>query len=386
MSARSGLAGRVVTVGPARVRTEGATTRISADVGGAEVWFESSDVALEASPEVFASALLPAVAQRRWKLRMAEPLDLEWLAGAQEILDVWARWWQTPAALEDVLEAPSRPPALDPPAGRVGLCFSGGLDAFHTLLSSGREIDDLVLAHGFDIRIDDERRFAAAEESLRAVAAEVGARPVVIRTNLRRRRPFKGAGWGRTHGGALAALGHACSGELGEIVISSAYTRASGNDWGSTWDTDPGWSSSRLRVTHFGDADTRDQKMRAVIHHPLVCEHIRVCWENRAAAGNCGECEKCVRTMVHVTLLGEDVSRWPFAGSGTLEERLDRVPFVHPQQVSSYEPMIEICDDPGLADAMRRLIDRAYDPFEDRARRVREREARELLEQREARA
>ena len=55
MSARSGLAGRVVTVGPARVRTEGATTRISADVGGAEVYFDSSEVALEGRPEVFAS-------------------------------------------------------------------------------------------------------------------------------------------------------------------------------------------------------------------------------------------------------------------------------------------------------------------------------------------
>jgi hypothetical protein len=381
VSAGSKLAGRVVTVGPARVASEGATTRISADVGGAEVYFESSDVALEGPPEVFASALLPAVTQRRWKLRMNEPLDLEWLAGAQEILDTWAGWWQTPAALEDVLEAKSRPRSEDPPAGRVGLCFSGGLDAFHTLLCSGREIDDLVLAHGFDIRIDDDRRFAAADGSLRAVAAEMGARPIVIRTNLRRRRPFKGAGWGRTHGGALAALGHACSGELGEIVISSAYTRASGNDWGSTWDTDPCWSSSRLRVTHFGDAFTRDQKMRAVIHHPLVREHIRVCWENRAAVGNCGECEKCVRTMVHVTVLGEDVRRWPFAGTGTLEERLDRVPFVHPQQISSYEPMIEVCDDPALSAAMRRLIGRAYDPFEDRARRVREREARELDEQ-----
>ena len=378
MSAPRGSNGRVIAVGRPRVATDGATTRVSADVGGAEIYFESDDLPLEAPPEVFASALLPAVTQRRWKLRMSEPLDIEWLAGAQEVLDTWAGWWGTPEALEDVLEAKSRPRAEDRRGGRLGLCFSGGLDAFHTLLCSGREIDDLVFAHGYDIRIEDERRFAAAEESLRAVAAEVGARPLVIRTNLRRRRPFKGAGWGRTHGGALAALGHASSGELGEILISSAYTRASGNDWGSTWDTDPCWSSSRLRVTHFGDAFTRDQKMRAVVHHPLVREHIRVCWENRAEVGNCGECEKCVRTMVHVALLGEDVGRWPFGGSGSLQERLDRVPFVHPQQVSSYEPMIEICDDQGLTAAMRRLIDRAYDPFEDRARRVREREERQL--------
>jgi hypothetical protein len=365
---------RIVRVGGGRSAASNGASRACADVNGRELFFDSPDLALSALPELFATALLPAVTQRRWKLRMTEPLDPEWLTGAQEILEVWAGWWQTPAALDDVLEAPRGSPSEDPAGERVGLCFSGGLDAFHTLLCSGRAIDDLVFAHGYDIPIDEQRRFAAAEGSVRAVAAAVGARAVIVRTNLRRRRPFKGAGWGRTHGGALAALGHACTRELGELLISSAYTRESGNDWGSSWDTDPGWSSSRLQVTHFGDEFTRDDKMRALVHNPLVRDHIRVCWENRAPAGNCGECEKCVRTMVYVELLGEDVSQWPFAGTGTLVERLDRVPFVHPQQVSSYEPMLEICEDAALAAAMRRLVARAYDPFEDRAQRVRRRE------------
>jgi hypothetical protein len=367
---------RVVPVGPATATHDGRTTRVSADVDGAAVWFESGELVVERPPELIASAMLPAVAQRGWKLRIEEPLDADWLAGAAEVVEIWSEWWDTPAPLDELLEAPADPAPRRERADRSGLCFSGGLDAFHTLLCSGRKIDDLVFAHGYDIPLDDTRRFEAAEESLRAVAAEVGARAVVVRTNLRHRRPFKGSGWGRTHGGALAALGHACSGELGEIVISSAYTRESGHAWGSSWDTDPGWSSSGLKVSHFGEEFTRDEKMRAVVHNPLVRDHIRVCWENRAETGNCGECEKCVRVMVYVELLGEDVDRWPFGGSGTLVERLDSVEFVHPQQVSSYEPMIEICEDPELRAAMERLTERAYDPFEDRAQRVREREAR----------
>lgn len=90
--------------------------------------------------------------------------------------------------------------------------------------------------------------------------------------------------------------------------------------------------------------------------------------------------------MVYVELLGEDVSQWPFAGTGTLVERLDRVPSVHPQQVSSYDPMIEICDDRALRAAMVRLTDRPYDPFEDRARRVREREEDQARRVRERKA
>jgi hypothetical protein len=184
-----------------------------------------------------------------------------------------------------------------------------------------------------------------------------------------------GAGWGRTHGGALAALGHACSGEIGELVISSTYPRSSESDWGSSWDTDPGWSSSRLAVSHFGEAFRRDEKLRAVVHNPLVRRHIRVCWENRAATGNCGECEKCVRVMVQVHLLGEDLEDWPFGGDGSLVQRIDGVESINPRHVPGYLPLIELCEDHELRAAMQRLVERAYDPFEDRARRVREREA-----------
>ena len=105
MSAAKDRAGRVVPVEIAGSATEGGTTRISAAVGGRELYFESEDLELVPEPEAFASALLPAVVQRNWKLRMTEPLDPEWLAGAQEILEVWAGWWQTPGALDDVLEA-----------------------------------------------------------------------------------------------------------------------------------------------------------------------------------------------------------------------------------------------------------------------------------------
>ncbi len=367
---------RLVEVGEPRVERIGGTSRVSARIGDVEIYFESDDLELQAPPELFASALLPAVVQRGLRMRIDEPLDPLWLAGVERILPIWAGWWGTAARLDEVLDAPRGQATNRPRPERAGLCFSGGLDAFHTLLRSGRRIDDLVFAHGYDIRLDDERRFAAAEASVREVAAETGTRALIVRTNLRLQRPFKGSGWGRTHGGALAALGHACRGELGELVISSAYPRASENDFGSTWHTDPGWSSSRLQVSHFGEAFTRDDKMSAVIREPLVRRHLRVCWENLAPTGNCGACEKCVRTMVQLALMGADVEEWPFAGSGSLAERVDRIPSVHPHQVSIVEQRIEICEDSELRAALARLRERVYDPFEDRARRVREREAR----------
>jgi hypothetical protein len=35
-----------------------------------------------------------------------------------------------------------------------------------------------------------------------------------------------------------------------------------------------------------------------MIDEPLVQQHLRVCWENHRPIGNCGACEKCLRTML----------------------------------------------------------------------------------------
>jgi hypothetical protein len=75
---------RVVEVGESRVRATGSTSRACADVDGAEIFFESEDLPLSAPPELFATALVPAVAQRRWKLRIADPLDRRWLDGVRD--------------------------------------------------------------------------------------------------------------------------------------------------------------------------------------------------------------------------------------------------------------------------------------------------------------
>ena len=37
---------------------------------------------------------------------------------------------------------------------------------------------------------------------------------------------------------------------------------------------------------------------------PVALEHLRVCWENLEGAYNCGRCEKCIRTMVNLTVAG----------------------------------------------------------------------------------
>jgi hypothetical protein len=60
-----------------------------------------------------------------------------------------------------------------------------------------------------------------------------------------------------------------------------------------------------LRVLHDDATLYRLEKMSRIDTEPLVQQHLRVCWENRAVAGNCSQCDKCVRTMIVLHLRGQ---------------------------------------------------------------------------------
>jgi hypothetical protein len=175
-----------IEIGEPAVEPVGGASRVSALVGGDELWFESHDLALAPSIEGFLSALVPAAVGRGLCLVPRTPVDREWLGNVAGVLTTWHDWWGTPRDLEAVMRCTprDRSPTTLGPTG-VGLCFSLGVDSFHTLLRSGRYVDRLVLAAGYDLPLDDDARLAHACEALDAVAGATGTRGTVIRTNLR---------------------------------------------------------------------------------------------------------------------------------------------------------------------------------------------------------
>ena len=66
---------------------------------------------------------------------------------------------------------------------------------------------------------------------------------------------------------------------------------------------DPLWSTSRLGFVHDGCEMTRFRKTEFVSRHPITYDTLRVCWLNQPGLQNCCECEKCVRTMIHLQAL-----------------------------------------------------------------------------------
>ena len=342
-------------VGSPIVRQMGNALRASASVDGAEAWFESEDIPLGPSSEAFASAFLLAAADARRRLAVSEPVAADWAGGAAQVLETAHRWWGYPRLWPRL---DTRPVASGPQRGGEsrGLCFTGGVDSFFSLLVCGGPIQCLIHAHGFDVRLEDEHRAAGMAARFREIAEATSTRLVTIRTNLRTHPAFAPVPWPRTHGGALAALGHLCAGTIDTLVISSSGTYAAPKPWGSHWELDPCWSGAGLSIEHVGAEYSRNAKLRLIAHSPLVRRHLHVCWEHRDDRLNCSRCEKCLRTRSVLAGLGVLQDFAVLDGPETLAADLDALPCVTvPSRWRRYR---EALADGGLSRDVSRAIER----------------------------
>jgi hypothetical protein len=207
-------------------------------------------------------------------------------------------------------------------AGASGAFFSGGVDSFYTLLRNRqryepgdpRRIAALLLVHGFDIPLSNRRLFEEVERQTRRVAHQVGARLIAVETNIR--TATDDLDWGRYgHGAALASVGLALGRLVHTVYVPSTSAIDELTPWGSHPALDPLWSTEAVDFVHDGGEANRDRKIELLASSPVALESLRVCWENRAGAYNCGRCEKCLRTMIELQLCGalERAARFPRA-------------------------------------------------------------------------
>lgn len=349
------LAARVPlhTVEVGRPRRDG--RHVSAQVDGRTVFFASRDSVLAPAAEAFGSALLVPAMHAGRALRLEAP-----------VCDVWARNLAPLAAAFTGLWYPDAPPPLVMPIIRAAadttataLCFSGGVDAFYTLLRGGQPVEKLVYVVGYDVKPRERRRAAAVERLVREVAAGIGIRPVIITTNLRRHPLHKAAPWLRSFGGALAAVGHLLGDDAGRLLTSSDGLGQAHPDVGSQPDTDPLHGSRRLAIEHVAGRVTRLEKLRAIAAEPLVQQHLRVCWKNVGQQLNCGRCEKCVRTMIELDACGVLGRFAGFSAGRGLTAAIDAVPAVEPILLPFYEHALAQQRSGPVAAATRRLLERS---------------------------
>ena len=189
-------------------------------------------------------------------------------------------------------------------SGRVGTFFTGGVDSFYSFLKHRSDITDLIYVHGYDVRLKDVEKRRAISAMGAALERDTGVRFIEIETNAV--RIFKDHGkWGlHGHGLGLGTLVRLLAGYLQRIYIPSSFAQTELMPWASHPLTDVLFSVEAIDVIHDGCEAGRTEKIRRIANEPMALQHLRVCWEKLEGAYNCGECEKCLRTMTTLYGLG----------------------------------------------------------------------------------
>jgi hypothetical protein len=259
----------------------------------------------------FLAALLFPAMRLDERLHISVPISPRLLQAVPEIQSIYTCF--DPATTRIPLEVTARE-TLAPGASdaAVGLFFSLGVDSFYSLLKNRRDhprddqsVTHLISLHGIDVMHHgwDERFPPALLDNMRRVEAETGTTLVPVVTNVRR-YGARMAPWTMLHGGALASVALALQGFLGRVSIAASTTYDMLFPWGTHPLLDPLWSTERLTVVHDGCETDSIDKTHIIAHSPLVLDTLRPCPGYGDGTYNCGQCRKCMRTMVDLWQAG----------------------------------------------------------------------------------
>jgi hypothetical protein len=330
-----------------------------------EVAYRLSEVPVsETSSPFVAATLLPA-------MRLGEPLSVEGsvsprlLASIPNIERVMTDWFERVDPIE-VRAQPEREHRAD----GVACFFSGGVDSFYSVLSHLDEITGLVFVHGFDIQPRNLALRARISNSLRQAASRLGKPLIEVETNVRSFSDRFALWSDEYHGSALASVALLLSPQFGRFYIPATFSPNYSAPWGSHKDLDPLWSTDATEIIHDGGDATRVEKARVLAGSEVALQSLRVCWENRGGRYNCGTCEKCIRTMVNLRVVGA------LERCSTFDRRLDmsavaRVPIPDACARVFIEENLEAAREGGhdeLARAIARSLQRKQGGLVDRVR------------------
>lgn len=253
-------------------------------------------------------AFLPYAMRRGLDIHIAAAVDSDLLVKLEEAQDAWALWH--PALFRPVgLAADEIRQTAPPQADTAAMAFSGGMDATYALhvhrrrLIGRRALDvrAAVMIHGFDLPLEQNDWFAAAKRRAATILAAYDVPMTAVRTNWRSLE----LPWEATHIFGLASVLHQLKGRVAHGIIA-ADEPYDGEilGWGSNSVTNQMMSGASFPIQFTGAGKRRTEKARALRDEPAAYRNLRVCWEQPTVAGNCGSCEKCVRTKLNLLAAG----------------------------------------------------------------------------------
>lgn len=296
-----------------RVRLCGLVQYETPPLQAEEYWFDvprSHADELSATGNPWLACLLPLAATIGEPLRLPLPVDRPLVQNAQRLLRIWKTWYG------ELHVVPIEADTTGDQAGhadptRSAAFFSGGVDSFFTVLreretappAERTPIQDLITVWGFDIKLERGDAFERLRERHRRVAAELDLHLVDVATNLRATR-WSEAQWSYlAHGAGLASIALALENRFHTTYIAGGGGYRGLHPWGSHSVTDPLFSTWRSSIVYDAVSYLRTEKIEAISGSPTALRALRVCYESWSDE-NCGECNKCRRTMLTLDVSG----------------------------------------------------------------------------------
>jgi hypothetical protein len=275
--------------------------------------------------DAFVAGLLVTAMRLGENVRVEGNVSTRLAYGLETYQNVLNTWWPDSFRRVDIHYENLAERRQDLRPTGVGCTFSGGVDSFHAVLQmlpsnvryKGFAITHALMINGFDQLADLEHRGVARRmfDTYRAALEAWNVELLMVDTNM---VFFKTAILNRadqvhSYNGSLAAAAHALGGIFGRFGICGHGNYAYENmlPYGSHVALDHHLSSDQLQIIHAGTRHSRVEKIESLAKRPQVQNSLRVCFhppsfdEKTGLPINCCECEKCVRTMVALMIIGK---------------------------------------------------------------------------------
>ncbi|MDO5470008.1 MAG: hypothetical protein Q4F38_01795 [Akkermansia sp.] len=215
------------------------------------------------------------------------------------------------------------------PTENTAAFFSGGVDAFATLVAHVKEKPQLITLWGADIKLNDIEGWDRVKSHIKTVSQQFGlVEPLMVRSNFRTIviekalnelvKSSKETWWyGYQHG--IGIIGHAAPIAYHKrwktVYFASTNTISDKVICASDPTIDNKVKFVNTKIWHDQYEFTRQQKVQHIVES---CKNggppiqLRVCWQSDGGS-NCCHCEKCARTLFAILAEGENPRDFGFA-------------------------------------------------------------------------
>ncbi|MGH9442862.1 MAG: hypothetical protein ACRD16_11370 [Thermoanaerobaculia bacterium] len=266
------------------------------------------------------------------RIRVEEALCPVLRDGVRAASRLLAAWYG--GASDSTIEAAKGFRTFPARAPRAGMFLSGGVDSLHVLMQNRRiyprdhpasfRTAVFVPYASFPDPSPDERARQVVFRQQRAVeslASRAELELAIVDTNSAAVEPDFDFMVAQSHGASLIAAAHALTARLGTVALATSFEIPRALlPYGSHPLLDPLYGSSCLDVFHEGIGLSRLDKIRQLAEWDLARDLLMVCFEGPLPSGqlNCGECEKCLRTMAGLLVAGR-LDHFPVFGRARLD-------------------------------------------------------------------